>query len=51
MSCTRWMAIWLYSAIFALALSLAGCKSQPQPVQTQDVASQPPAPKTADSLE
>ena len=31
MSCTRWMAIWLYSAIFALALSLAGCKSQPQP--------------------
>ena len=51
MSCTRWMAIWLSSAIFALALSLAGCKSEPHPVQTQDGASQAPAPKTADSFD
>ena len=50
MSCTRWMAIWLYSAIFALALSLTSCKSQPQPAQTQDVAIQSPAPKAPDSL-
>src|SRR6476620_2347634 len=50
MSCTRWMAIWLYSAIFALAVSLTGCKSQPQPAHTQEVSSQSQAPKTTDSL-
>jgi membrane-bound lytic murein transglycosylase MltF len=51
MSCGRSMAIWLYSAIFVLTLCLAGCKSQPQPVQKQEVASQsPPSPKSSDSL-
>jgi membrane-bound lytic murein transglycosylase MltF len=50
MSCARRMAIWLCSAIFALAVSLSGCKSQPQPAQTQDVSSQSTATKAADSL-
>ena len=45
----RWRAICLFSAIFALAVSLSGCKSQPHPAQTQDTASQPQASKT-DSL-
>ena len=44
------MAIWLYSASFALVVSLAGCKTPPQPVQKQEVASQPQAPKAAESL-
>ncbi len=44
----RWRAICLYSAIFALTVSVIGCKSQPQPTQKQDVASQAPA--AADSL-
>jgi len=44
------MAIWLYSAIFPLAVSLTGCKSQPEPAQTRDVTSQSAAPKTPDSL-
>jgi membrane-bound lytic murein transglycosylase MltF len=50
MSCARWMAICLYSSIFALAVSLTGCKSQPQSSQTQDVASQSQASRTTDSL-
>ncbi len=50
MSCARSMAIWLYSAIFALAVILTGCKSQPQPAQKQEVASKPKTPKTTDSL-
>ena len=44
------MAIWLYSASFALVVSLAGCKTPPQPVQKQEVASQPQTPKAAESL-
>jgi membrane-bound lytic murein transglycosylase MltF len=50
MSCARRMAIWLCSAILAVAVSLSGCKSQHQPAQTQDVSSQPPATKATDSL-
>ncbi len=50
MSSARSMAIWLYSATFALAVGLPGCKSQPQPAQKQEVASQPQSPKTTDSL-
>ena len=49
MSLTRWSAIWLCASI-SLAVTLTGCKSQHQPNQTQDVASQPQAPKTTDSL-
>jgi membrane-bound lytic murein transglycosylase MltF len=39
----RWRAICLCSALFALIVSLTGCKSQPEPTQKQDVASQAPA--------
>jgi membrane-bound lytic murein transglycosylase MltF len=46
----HWRAAYLCLAIFALAVSLTGCKSQPQPAQTQDVASQPQATKATDSL-
>jgi membrane-bound lytic murein transglycosylase MltF len=51
MSCaTRCMAIWLSSASFALVVTLAGCKTSPQPVPKQEVASQPQALKASASL-
>ena len=46
----RLRAICLCLAIFAPIVGITGCKSQPQPSQTQDVANQSQATKTTDSL-
>lgn len=51
MLCARWRAVCLCLAAFPVIVSLTGCKSEPQPAEKQDAATQAAAPNAAGAVE